>query len=180
MIKASRELEGRLTEPDKKLGFTPRHAYTLRGVINSVDVLFICLPAEQDLMQIDEADSSTKAADRWWKLGYVAADDEPIKAEVTTFEKVMEEACGIGSKPILIYASNKAMAEEPIPLSDALQVSNDISEYHPVQNDTDKYPDLRPLRQPSVQERISRRGSPRQEARGIYVARVPIQAVEPV
>lgn len=90
-------------------------------------------------MQIDEADSSTKAADQWWKLGYVAADDEPIKAEITTFEKVMEEACGVGSKPILIYASDRAMAEEPAPLSDALQVSSSFSECCPVGR-TDKAP----------------------------------------
>lgn len=113
--------------PDETLDFTPQHAYKLRGVVNSPDVLYVCLPVEQDLMQIDEADSSTKAADQWWKLGYVAADDEPIKAETTTFEKVMEEACGVGSKPILIYASDKSMAERPVPVPDALQVSSNFS-----------------------------------------------------
>ena len=124
VIQASREIEKRLTVPDEKLGYTPQHAYTLRGVVNSVDVLYVCLPAEQDLMQIEESDSGTKPVDQWWKLGYVAADDEPIKAEITTFEKVTEEACGVGSRPILIYATEKAMAEEPVPLSDALQVSD--------------------------------------------------------
>jgi hypothetical protein len=124
VIQASRELEKRLTVPDETSGFVPEYSYTLRGVINSVDVLYMCLPAEQDLMQIDDADSSTKAADQWWKLGYVAADDEPIKAEITTFDKVVEDVCRVGSKPILIYASDRAMAEEPAPLSDALQVRN--------------------------------------------------------
>jgi hypothetical protein len=76
-------------------------------------------------MEIDEPDSSAKSADQWWKLGYVANDDEPIKTEMTTYEKVIEEACGIGSKPILIYASEKAMTQGLEPLSDALQVSND-------------------------------------------------------
>jgi hypothetical protein len=123
VIKATRELERRLTMHDENLGITPQHAYALRGVANSVDVFYVCLPAEQDLMVLDEPESA-KAPDQWWKLGYVANDDDPIKAETTTYEKVMEEACGIGSKPILIYASDKAMGEEPVPLSDALQVSD--------------------------------------------------------
>ncbi|KAB5575793.1 hypothetical protein GE09DRAFT_1053294 [Coniochaeta sp. 2T2.1] len=123
VIAAIRELERRLTVPDEQLGFTPQAAYSLRGVSNSVEVFYVCLPAEQDLMQLDEADSSTKPADQWWKLGYVANDDDPIKSEMTTYEKVMEEACGPGSKPILIYASENAMGEKPDPLSEALQAS---------------------------------------------------------
>jgi hypothetical protein len=110
--------------PCEELGIYPQYGYTLRGVANSADILYVCLRAEQDLMEIDGPDSnSAKSTDQWWKLGYVANDDEPVKAEMTTFEKVIEEACGIGSKPILIYASEKAMSEEPEPLSDALQVS---------------------------------------------------------
>ena len=76
-------------------------------------------------MDIDEPGSSARVpTEQWWKLGYVAKDDDPIKAETTTYEKVMEEACGVGSRPILIYTSDKAMAEAPNPLWDALQVSN--------------------------------------------------------
>ena len=40
---------------------------------------------------------------------------------MTTFEVAMREACGIGSKPILIYATDKAMDETPEPLPDALK-----------------------------------------------------------
>lgn len=184
VIKANRELERRLTVPDKELGITPQHAYTLRGVANSVDVLYVCLPAEQDLMVLDEPDSA-KAPDQWWKLGYVATDDDPVKVETTTFEKVMEEACGVGSKPILVYASDKAMREEPVPLSDALQVSKTTRCFrltHAFEPRlTYRPPDIRPLRQPHLQERASRRGPPRhQEARGIHVSRVAVQTAEPV
>jgi hypothetical protein len=41
---------------------------------------------------------------------------------MTTYEKAIEEACGVGSTPILIYASEAAMQEANNPLSDALQV----------------------------------------------------------
>lgn len=40
---------------------------------------------------------------------------------MTSFEVAMREACGIGSKPILVYATDSAMEEAPEPLSDALK-----------------------------------------------------------
>lgn len=41
---------------------------------------------------------------------------------MTTFEKAVEDTCGVGSRPILIYATEKAMEEDRVPLADALRV----------------------------------------------------------
>lgn len=109
-----------LTGPSEKEGMTPSHAYTLRGVASSPDIFYVCIRAESDLMEIDDAESSAPK-EQWWKLGYVAEDDDQLKAEMTTYEKAMDEACGVGSKPILIYASEKAMGEAPASLSEALK-----------------------------------------------------------
>jgi len=38
------------------------------------------------------------------------------------FETAMREACGIDTRPILIYATDKAMDETPDPLSEALKI----------------------------------------------------------
>jgi hypothetical protein len=73
-------------------------------------------------MELDDAEgSSSTPREQWWKLGYVDEDDDQIKAEMKTLEQVMEEVCGVGSKPFLIYASEKAMGEAPTSLSEALQ-----------------------------------------------------------
>lgn len=37
------------------------------------------------------------------------------------YETVMKEGCGIGSQPILVYATDKALSQESLPLSDALK-----------------------------------------------------------
>jgi hypothetical protein len=74
-------------------------------------------------MELDDAEdsNSTPPKEQWWKLGYVNDEDDQVKAEMKTLEQVMEEACGVGSKPFLIYASERAMGEAPTSLSEALQ-----------------------------------------------------------
>lgn len=112
--------------PDKP-EMMPNHGYTLRGISSSPDVFYLCVRAESDCvraesdsMEIDEGENSAPK-DQWWKLGYVAEDEPQIKAEMTTYEKAVEEACGFGSKPLLIYASESALSQTPIELSDALK-----------------------------------------------------------
>lgn len=118
-----RRLEAVLTVPSENEALNPTHSYTLRGVANGVDTFYVCLLAEPDLMEIDDMTDTSPLTrkEQWWKLGYVNSDDEPIKTEMTTYDRVMEEACGVGGKPLLFYATDKAMAETPDPLSDALQ-----------------------------------------------------------
>ncbi|RKU42064.1 hypothetical protein DL546_003410 [Coniochaeta pulveracea] len=112
-----------LTNPDsKKEELVAKHPYTLRGVASAPDTFYVCIRAESDLMEVDDAEgSSSTPREQWWKLGYVNEDDDQVKAEIKTPEQVMEEACGVGNKPFLIYASEKAMGDAPTSLSEALQ-----------------------------------------------------------
>lgn len=113
-----------LTVPSEEPEMDPTHKYTLRGVITSPDVVYMCRRRETDPPDA-EASSSAKA-DQWWRCAWVAGDENPVRQEATTFAKVQEaiftEVDADGSKvPILVYATDKAMNEEPTPLSDALK-----------------------------------------------------------
>lgn len=127
----------------------PTHKYTLRGVITSPDVVYMCRRKEADS---SETEASSAEVDQWWRCAWVAGDENPVRQEVrptlaprfqplyvmlttssqqTTFAKVQEaiftEVDTDGSKiPILVYATDKAMNEEPAPLSDALKVRSDF------------------------------------------------------
>lgn len=134
-----------LTVPSEEAEMHPTHKYTLRGVITSPDVVYMCRRREADA---SEAEASSAKVDQWWRCAWVAGDENPVRQEVrptlapryqplhvmlnrspqqTTFAKVQEaiftEVDTDGSKiPILVYATDKAMNEEPAPLSDALKV----------------------------------------------------------
>ncbi|KAK7698951.1 hypothetical protein SLS64_012006 [Diaporthe eres] len=113
-----------LTVPSEEPEMDPTHKYTLRGVITSADVVYMCRRREADAPET-EASSSAKV-DQWWRCAWVAGDENPVRQETTTFAKVQEaiftEVDTDGSKvPILVYATDKAMNEEPAPLSDALK-----------------------------------------------------------
>jgi hypothetical protein len=129
----------RLTEPSEKDNWTPTRKYSLRGVVTSDHIVYICRAVEPDLIQLED---SPKPAEQWWKLGYDLRSDEPLIAEVgtwppthemelrietdtgyqkTTREKVIVAASENGDKmPLLIFASEEAVNEAPHPLSDAL------------------------------------------------------------
>lgn len=134
-----------LTVPSEEAEMHPTHKYTLRGVITSPDVVYMCRRREADA---SETEASSAKVDQWWRCAWVAGDENPVRQEVrpalvprfqtlrvmlnssqqqTTFAKVQEaiftEVDTDGSKiPILVYATDKAMNEEPAPLSDALKV----------------------------------------------------------
>ena len=38
-----------------------------------------------------------------------------------TYETVMRETCSVGCKPILVYATDKALEQDNLPLPDALK-----------------------------------------------------------
>lgn len=136
-----------LTEPSADEQWNPSHKYTLRGVAKTSNTVFLrprepltgndSIPTGGDLVQ---------AEDQWWKVSYspkghvvehtvsrlsplihrVLAVSNPhtdldVCAQPVSYEAVMREACGIGDLPILVYASDRAMQEDMIPLSDALR-----------------------------------------------------------
>ncbi|KAG6356186.1 hypothetical protein INS49_015573 [Diaporthe citri] len=112
-----------LTVPSEEPEMDPVHKYTLRGVITSPDIVYMCRRREAEP---PETEASSAKVDQWWRCAWVAGDENPVRQEATTFDKVREaiftEVDTDGSKvPILVYATDKAMNEEPAPLSDALK-----------------------------------------------------------
>ena len=129
-----------LTVPSPDEKWNPTHKYTLRGVVNEPNTIFqrICAPrGEQKVAPVD--DTSTPGEDGWWKISY-SAEGDAVEHTVSlhwyfaaavagidycfqpvTYETVMREACGVGSLAILVYATDNALGQEKLPLSDALK-----------------------------------------------------------
>lgn len=140
------QLGKKLTVPNEKPELNPTHGYTLRGVVTSPEIVYMRKREEADLIQLDDA-APAAPVEQWWRLAWIGQGDNSLSYEVrldskchqhsaltdrrcyqrTTDEKVREaifsESMDQEPKaPILIYASEKAMAEERLPLSSALQV----------------------------------------------------------
>ena len=119
-----RDMSKVLTEPSEDPKLNPTNKYTLRGVITSPEVVYMC---RRRAVEPLEAQSAGEKTDQWWRISWVAGDENPIKQEAIGFEKVQEaiftEVDTDGSKaPILVYATDRALDEEPAPVSSALQV----------------------------------------------------------
>lgn len=71
-----------LTVPSEEPEMDPTHKYTLRGVITSADVVYMCRRREADPPET-EASSSAKV-DQWWRCAWVAGDENPVRQEVCT------------------------------------------------------------------------------------------------
>ncbi|KAI1746288.1 hypothetical protein F4680DRAFT_400956 [Xylaria scruposa] len=97
----------------------PSVAYSLRGVATTPEVAYVCVRNVDDPSNPGEI---PVAKDQWWKIGYVQSDASPIKSEKVTLDDVLQAAGTDCKNPILIYASETALAQEPIPLSDALRM----------------------------------------------------------
>ncbi|KAJ3574608.1 hypothetical protein NPX13_g4306 [Xylaria arbuscula] len=99
--------------------WNPSTKYLLRGVATTTEVAYVCV-REDDLFGSPEAMPAPK--DQWWKVGYVARDASPIKCEKVTPDDVLQAAGTESKDPILVYASEAALNQKRIPLSDALRV----------------------------------------------------------
>ncbi|KAK0651899.1 hypothetical protein B0T16DRAFT_454314 [Cercophora newfieldiana] len=113
----SRHVSSLLTALSDDPKWNPTHKYTLRGVVSQPTKVFV-RKRETSLMEMEESAAPTE---QWWKLSCEPENDYIVASEATTFDAVVREACGAGSKPILIYATDKAMDEAPEPLPDALK-----------------------------------------------------------
>ncbi|KUI71776.1 hypothetical protein VM1G_07364 [Cytospora mali] len=118
-----REMSNVLTAPSQDPELDPTNKYTLRGVITSPEVVYMC---RRRVAEPFETENAGEKIDQWWRVTWVAGDERPVKQEATVFEKVQEaiftEVDADGSKaPILVYATDRALDEDPAPLSSALQ-----------------------------------------------------------
>ncbi|KAH8159148.1 hypothetical protein CIB48_g9099 [Xylaria polymorpha] len=97
----------------------PSIKYLLRGVATTPEVAYVCVRDVEDSSNPGEI---TVGKDQWWKVGYVKSDASPIKSEKVSPDDVLHAAGTESRNPILVYASEAALTQEPIPLSDALRM----------------------------------------------------------
>ncbi|KAI1283384.1 hypothetical protein F5Y07DRAFT_349506 [Xylaria sp. FL0933] len=99
--------------------WNPSMKYFLRGVATTNDVAYVCV---RDVEDSSNPGSNSVVNDQWWKIGYVKTDASPIKSEKVTLDDVLQAAGTEAKRPILVYASEVALNQERIPLSDALRL----------------------------------------------------------
>ncbi|KAK3403291.1 hypothetical protein B0T20DRAFT_475081 [Sordaria brevicollis] len=106
-----------LTVPASDGSWTPTAKVTLRGVTSEPNTVFL---RKQEVELIDLNDGGVPA-EQWLKIWCSSGSNYAVQIEKTTYEAAMSQATAIGTEPLLIYASDKAMNTEPIPLNDALK-----------------------------------------------------------
>ncbi|KAG7127766.1 hypothetical protein HYQ45_012408 [Verticillium longisporum] len=117
-----RYLNTLLTDPEPEDGEEPitfhGKKYLLRGVATGRDIMYICRRTEPQLIDLEEA---AQPLDQWWRLAYVAGDEQPVQAEKVEFSVVKEKMLKESKNPLLVYATEDALNTPRIPLSDELQ-----------------------------------------------------------
>ncbi|KAH6626443.1 hypothetical protein B0J18DRAFT_141096 [Chaetomium sp. MPI-SDFR-AT-0129] len=120
-----------LTAPSADEEWNPKHKYSLRGVIPNPDTVYLRMrapideagAAPTDDTPADDAPAGGASGDGeegWWRTTF-KPEDNTVEHTAVTYEAVLREACGTGCKPIVVYANDKAMQEEDLPISDALK-----------------------------------------------------------
>ncbi|KAJ8127329.1 hypothetical protein O1611_g6307 [Lasiodiplodia mahajangana] len=99
--------------------WNPSTKYFLRGVAPTAEVAYVCVRDIDDSASLGE---NSRARDQWWKIGYVKSDASPIKSEKMTLDDVLNAAGTDSRNPILVYASEAALNQKKISLSDALRM----------------------------------------------------------
>lgn len=84
-----KELNQTLTVPSEDPKLNPKHKYTLRGVIPSPDVLYMC--RRNQLQPSEQADEEI---DQWWRIAWVPDADNPVHQEVCAYWYLMPSVWG--------------------------------------------------------------------------------------
>ncbi|KAG7122333.1 hypothetical protein HYQ44_003231 [Verticillium longisporum] len=117
-----RYLNTLLTDPEPEDGGEPipfhGKKYLLRGVATGRDIMYICRRTEPQLIDLEE---TAQPLDQWWRLAYVAGDEQPVQAEKVEFSVVKEKMLKESKTPLLVYATEDALNTPRVPLSDELQ-----------------------------------------------------------
>ncbi|KAK3501312.1 hypothetical protein B0T13DRAFT_195545 [Neurospora crassa] len=106
-----------LTVPAPDNSWVPTAKYTLRGMTSEPNTVFL----RKQEVELIELDNGEVPAEQWYKIWSYSENNYVVQIEKTTYETAISQACAVGTEPLLIYASEKAMKTEPIPLNDALK-----------------------------------------------------------
>ncbi|KAJ4399520.1 hypothetical protein N0V85_005992 [Neurospora sp. IMI 360204] len=106
-----------LTVPASDNSWVPTAKFTLRGMTSEPNTVFL-RKQEVELIDLDDGEVPTE---QWFKIWCYSDNNYAVQIEKTTCETAISQACAVGTEPLLIYASDKAMNTEPIPLNDALK-----------------------------------------------------------
>ncbi|KAI1327969.1 hypothetical protein F5Y16DRAFT_370255 [Xylariaceae sp. FL0255] len=92
----------------------PKHKYYLRGVVINKDLAYVCVhhPTETTDIKFDQ----------WWKIGYARDERIPVIAQKVTASDATLAAGTEGKNPIMVYATEGALKEQPLALSDTLRM----------------------------------------------------------
>ncbi|KAH9904880.1 hypothetical protein F4778DRAFT_731087 [Xylariomycetidae sp. FL2044] len=99
--------------------WNPTQKYLLRGIALTKELSFMCVREETEPLGLD---NTPGFHDQWWRFGYEDNSESPVKLEKVTLEDALVFA-GTGDRcPVLIYATEAALEENPAPLSDPLRM----------------------------------------------------------
>ncbi|KAL2176350.1 uncharacterized protein P884DRAFT_33774 [Thermothelomyces heterothallicus CBS 202.75] len=117
----NRKISSLLTVPSADEEWNPTHKYTLRGVVNDMNTVYYRARGPTTQSNASPADGAPQSEEeKWWKVSFKPEDNSVEHAPVA-YETVMREACGTGCRPIVVYATDKALEQDNLPLSDALK-----------------------------------------------------------
>ncbi|AEO56463.1 hypothetical protein MYCTH_2117078 [Thermothelomyces thermophilus ATCC 42464] len=117
----NRKISSLLTVPSADEEWNPTHKYTLRGVVNDMNTVYYRARGPTGQSNASPADGAPQSEEeKWWKVSF-KPEDNSVEHKPVTYETVMREACGTGCRPIVVYATDKALEQDNLPLSDALK-----------------------------------------------------------
>ncbi|KAL2163088.1 hypothetical protein VTH06DRAFT_6924 [Thermothelomyces fergusii] len=116
----NRKVSSLLTVPSADEEWNPTHKYTLRGVVNDVNTVYYRGRGPNSQSNDSPADGAAQSEEKWWKVSF-NQEDNSVEYSPVAYETVMREACGTGCRPIVVYATDKALERDNLPLSDALK-----------------------------------------------------------
>jgi hypothetical protein len=117
----NRKMSSLLTVPSTDEKWNPTHKYTLCGVVNDPNTVYQRMHVPASEAGAESADDAPVVGEKsWWKTSLKMADNTVEHTQVT-YETVMRETCSVGCKPILVYATDKALEQDNLPLPDALK-----------------------------------------------------------
>ncbi|KAL2197638.1 hypothetical protein P885DRAFT_35894 [Corynascus similis CBS 632.67] len=121
ILEVNRKMSSLLTMPSADEKWNPKHKYTLCGVVNDMNTVYYRIRGPASVPAGPSAESASPSEEeRWLKVSF-KPEDNTVEHTPVMYEIVMREACTTGCRPILVFATDKALEQDNLPLSDALK-----------------------------------------------------------